>query len=165
MRPTLVDPSSNCATLTPPIPSLCTAAGATAPVTSAPDRSTTRRAGCDSLNALKSGFWVPCTTSRGPSTSMAVTRFAPAPAFAGNAAQRTSAAAVQMTCSFILFSWPTLAAPRGLRRLRRRHHFFALFEGLEVRLLTRRLWDLDGDVLRIDPARVAVGDGLGHDDL
>src|SRR5438270_9154131 len=96
---------------------------------------------------------------------MAVTRFAPAPAFAGSAAQRTSAAAVQMTCSFILFSWPTLAPPRGLGRLRRRHHFFALSEGLEVRLLFLRLRDLDGDVLRVDPAGVPVGDGLGHHDL
>src|SRR5256885_5476912 len=165
MRPTLVAPSSNWATVTPAIPSLWTAAGAAAPVTSAPARSTTSRAGCASLNALKSGFCVPCTTTRGPSTSMVVMRFAPAEAFAGSAAQRTSAAAVQMTCSFILFSWPTLAAPLGLRRLRRRHHFFALSEGLEVRLLFLRLRDLDGDVLRIDPAGIPIGNGLGHDDL
>src|SRR5712671_6667338 len=165
MRPTLVVPSSNWATVTPAIPSLCTAAGAVAPVTSAPARSTTSRAGCASLNALNSGFCVPWITSRGPSTSMPVTRFAPAPAFAGSAAQRTSAAAVQMTCSFILFSWPTLAAPRGRRRLRRRHHFFALSQGLQVRLLVFRLRHLDGDVLRIDPAGVPVGDGLGDDDL
>src|SRR3954468_24110689 len=165
MRPTLVDPSSNCATVTPPIPSLCTAAGATAPVTSAPDRSTTRRAGCDSLNALKSGFCVPCTTTRGPSTSIAVTRFAPAPAFAGSAAQRTSAAAVQTNCSFMTFSWPTLAAPGRLRLLRSRHHFFAFLERLQIRLLFRRSRHLEGDVLRINAAGVVIGDGLGDHDL
>src|SRR3954451_15628404 len=165
MRPTLVDPSSNCATVTPPIPSLCTAAGATAPVTSAPDRSTTRRAGCDSLNALKSGFWVPCTTTRGPSTSMAVTRFAPAPAFAGSAAQSTSAAAVQTNCSFMTFSWPMLAAPGRLRRLRSRHHFFAFLERLQIGHLVLRLRHLEGDVLWIDAAGVVIGDGLGDHDL
>src|SRR4051812_9008670 len=165
MRPTLVDPSSNCATVTPPIPSLCTAAGTTAPVTSAPDRSTTRRAGCDSLNALKSGFWVPCTTTRGPSTSMAVTRFAPAPAFAGSAAQRTSAAAVQTNCSFMTFSWPTLAASGRLRRLRSRHHFLAFLERLQIGHLVLRLRHLEGDVLWIDTAGVVIGDGLGDHDL
>ena len=96
MRPTWVWPSSNWAAVTPAIPPWCTSKGLAAAVTSAPARSTTTRAGPESLKTVKVGLADPWMTILAPpswgNTSTLVTRLGAVPArapaaFAGDAAR------------------------------------------------------------------------------